>query len=417
MGQDDSYPAYGIMRAGAHAEITGKFTPWWAVRLPNHPDEIGWIPQQLVSTTNSENVPSLPAPAPDFGRTYPLPDFDEPQILVTDPTLILAGPGQQYPAVLGGLAGANLYVLGKSEDELFWMVYLPPEIVSAGNGWISTASVMPLNTECGPPGQSPPGAVRGPVPGSQFPRRCRSHHYQHPFRAQPDYDVLDFLLKGQILPVLGRTQEGDWLEVQVPASVSESLKAWVAEPNVYIYNADKVQIVPTPLPAWIPTSVTATTCSVVYQSPTNGKTFYANQDFSLVIDLVNHTNKTWSTGNVDITFVSGLNGEILHTGPDAYDLDYSVLSGQTYRLTIPATSTFGSGDLGEVWAVNEGSQVLCSFTYRIYIGATPLPPTSTPWPTQTGTIEPTPPPDVPPTPTVGTKEPTPPPEVSPTPRW
>jgi len=211
---------------------------------------------------------------------------------------------------------------------------------------------------------------------------------------------------------LGRTQDGLWLEIQVPASVSERLKACKAATNVNEFNPAPVQIVPTPLPAWIPTSVTASACSINYQSPTNGTAFRANQDFSLVIELLNTTNKTWSRGNVDIAFVTALGGGALHTGPDAHDLDYSVVPGQGYRLTIPATSTFGSGDLGEVWAVTEAGQPICSFTYRISISPTPLPPTFTPWPTQTGTIEPTPPPDVPPTPTVGTKEPTPPPEYT-----
>jgi len=412
LGPDASYPPYGILRAGAKAEIVGKYTPWWAVRLPGHPEDIGWISQQQVSAANAEKVPSLPAPDIDFGRSFPLPGFDEPQVLVTDPTLILAGPGETYPAVLAGLAAANLYVLGKSEDGQFWLVYLPPEIVRAGMGWISAQNVMALNTDAVSVVKAPlaPAAGMYPAQGSPLAAALTTLNY----RSGPglEYDVLDFALKGQIKPVLGRTQDGEWLEVQLSAS----RKAWVAAGNMYIFNPEKVQVVPTPLPAWVPTSVTASVCNISYQSPVDGKAFPANKDFTLTIELVNTTAKTWSRGNVDISFVAPLGGDPLHTGPDVYDLDYSVVAGGAYRLSIPATSTFGSGDLGEVWAVSEAGQPICSFTYRISIAATPLPPTFTPWPTQTGTIEPTAPPDVPPTPTVGTKEPTPRPQRSPPPR-
>ncbi len=417
LGPDGGYPPYGILRAGAHAEIIGKYTPWWAVRLPGHPDEIGWISQQQVQTSGAENAPSLPPPAIDFGRSFPLPGFEEPQVLVTDPTLILAGPSEKYPAVLAGLSAANLYVLGKSQDELYWLVYLPPEMVSAGMGWISAGSVLALNTDNVPVVKAPlvPAAGMYPAPGAPLAAALTSIN----FRSGPDlsYDVLDFALKGQIVPVLGRTQDGSWLQVQVPASVSASLKAWLAAPNVYVFNPEKVLIVPTPLPAWVPTSVTNATCSVVSQTPVDGTSFHSNKDFSLVIELANNTGKTWSRGNVDIAFVAPLGGDALHTGPDAYDFDYSVLPGQTYRQTIPATSTFGSGDLGEIWAVMEAGEPICSFTYRISVIAPTPTATYTFWPTQTGTIEPTPPPDVPPTATVGTKEPTPPPEVTPTPRY
>jgi len=422
-GPDTRFAPLGVLPAGAKVEIIGKFTPWWAVRLPGMPGGRGWVSQSTVKAENYLNVPSLPPLPEDFGRTYYLPALDEPQIILTEATLVRAAPDDpenpSQPALLAGLPGGNFFVLGRDPSAKNWLVLLPSEIAPAGMGWVLASHAHALNTDDVPVIYHPPylkNYLPFPIAASDPVASPRATIY---YRAGPglEYEALSFALKGQILPVLGRSADGAWLQVRVGASVSPDGKAWVAAPNVYLFNAEKVPVVPTPLPAWIPSDVSASTCAIQYQSPANSKAFRPYQDFTFTIELLNNTSKTWSHDSTDLAFIAPLGGEPLHTGPDRYDLDQSVLPGGTYRFSFQASSRRTSGEVGEVWAVLRGSEVICSFTYRIYLAPTPQPPTYTPWPTQTGTIEPTPPPDVPPTPTVGTPEPTNPPEVTPTPRW
>ncbi len=423
-GPDVSFAAYGVIPAGTQAEIVGKFTPWWALSLPGYPRGVGWIHQQAARAENYDQVPSLPALPADYARTYAIPGLDDPQLIITDATLIRAAPDDPanptQPALVAGLVGTNLYVIGRDERTTHWLVYLPSEIAPAGMGWIPATAARALHTDNVPVIPNSPLLAVGLPIQAEAGAPVAAARTTINYRAGPglEYATLGFVLKSQIMPVLGRSQDGIWLQVQVPASISADRKAWVAAPNVYVFNEEKVQLAPTPLPAWVPTSITASTCVIQYQSPVNGKAFRPNQDFTLTVELLNNTRQTWSRGSTDIVFIAPLGSpDVLHTGADIYDLDYSVLPGQVYRISIPATSTFNSGDIGELWAVMQGGETVCSFTYRIYLAPTPPAPTFTPWPTQTGTIEPTPPPDLPPTPTVGTPEPTNPPEVSPTPKW
>ncbi len=419
LGPGDSYPAYGVLPAGAQAEIVGKFTPWWALRLPGYPAGIGWVKQGTVRAENYAAVPSLPAPAEDFGHSYPLPRLDDPQVLLTDPQLILAGPGEEYPPISAALTGASLFVIGRDAPGRYWKVYLPPEVVPAASGWILASAVHATHTENVPVVPVLPGAAATRFPKAEAGGALAAPYVTINLRAGPGewFSVLDFALKGQLLAVTGRTVDGMWLQVKVSPSVSATGFAWVMEPNVRLFAAENVQVVATPLPDWIPADITSAACALTYQSPANGRVFRPNEDFTVEIEVKNTTAKTWSSGDVDLAFVTALGGGPLHSGADAYDLSRSVLPGETYRFTIRAAAPFDWGDFGEVWAFTRGSEPICSFSYNIHINPPPPTPTFTAWPTVTGTIEPTAPPDVPPTPTKGTPEPTNPPEVSPTPKW
>jgi uncharacterized protein YraI/heat shock protein HslJ len=420
LGPDASNPIYGILPAGAQAEIVGKYTPWWALRLPGYPEGIGWVAQGSVRAENYDNAPSLPPRLADYGRSFPLPRLDDPSVLLTDPQLILAGPGETYPVVSAALTGASLFVIGRNADSTYWKVYLPPEVVPAASGWIpASASARATKVENVPvvpvlTGASatrfPKGAADGPIAAPYITINLRSGPGE-------DFPVLDFALKGQVMAITGRTTDGMWLQVSVSPSISATRSAWIMEPNVYIFSPGSVQVVATPLPGWIPTDVTTSTCTLLYQSPPNGKVFKPNQDFTAEFEVMNNTSKSWSRGDVDLTFVAALNSDPMHTGSDAFDLENTVLPGQSYRFSFRITTPFDSGDFSEVWAITRGAAPICSFSYSIHINPPPPTPTFTYWPTITGTIEPTPPPDVPPTPTKGTPEPTNPPEVSPTPRY
>jgi uncharacterized protein YraI/heat shock protein HslJ len=421
-GPGKEYLSFGIFAAGGKAEVIGrtKHNTWWVIKMPGYPDGIGWVSSQLVRAEGGETVKVQPLPETEIVGTFPFPPVDDPQVIVTELVMIRAGPSESYPVVLAGLAGQSFSMLGKSTDGQYWLVYLPPAQVPTGLGWIPTAAVHVSNAELSPVVKAPPMPVVGrriqPVPGKPAAAALITLN----IRSGPgeDYAVLDYALPGEVFPITGQTVDGMWYQIQVSPSMASGGKGWLMEPNVQVFNPESsIAVVSTPLPAYLPTEAVGQPCSLAYQSPVNGKLFRPNVDFSEEVEILNNTRTTWSRGNVDLAFVTATGGQALHTGPDAYDLSASIIPGQTARFTIPAASPFVAGEFTEIWSLKNGSTTICTFTFGIVLNATPVPPTATYAPTQTGTIEPTNRPDVPPTATVGTPEPTNPPEVTPTPKW
>lgn len=419
-GPDAKYPLYGVMTAGTRAEVVGKYTPWWALRLPTSPYGVGWVRQADVQLENGTDAPSLPPLAADFGSSFPLPGLDDPQVIVTDPGLGFSGPGINFTPTISGLPGQIFFVMGLSQDGDFWKVFVPPDLASGGYAWLPAGSVHASNTDSVPVIAALTGPTAGggsplPQPGAASAVASTGLN----LRRGPGFTfpVVGQAVKGQVLALTGQTSDGVWLQVQVSYDISSDRRAWVHRDNLYLYNAENLAVVATPLPPYLPVEMTGKPCAVNALSPVYGSLFGPNRDFTVSVELLNNTGKTWSSGNVDLVFLNAIGTAALHTGPDVVDFTQSIADGRSLRVEIPATSPRESGDFSEVWALVEGGKSLCYFTFGIALNPTPLPPTPTYEPTRTGTIEPTNKPDIPPTPVPTTPEPTNPPEVSPTPLW
>jgi len=89
-GPSTAYPRVGLLQAGLSAEIIGTNSEksWWAIKFPEGPNGVGWVPNDLVATTNIANVPVLqppPLPTPTTPPPIPITDwkgeyFDNPEL-------------------------------------------------------------------------------------------------------------------------------------------------------------------------------------------------------------------------------------------------------------------------------------------------------------------------------------------------
>ncbi|HEY79504.1 MAG TPA: PKD domain-containing protein [Caldilineae bacterium] len=78
-GPSAAYPQAGLLQAGLSAEIIGRndARTWWAIKFPEGPNGVGWVPNNLVTTANADNAPVLSPP--------PLPTpTTAPPIAITD---------------------------------------------------------------------------------------------------------------------------------------------------------------------------------------------------------------------------------------------------------------------------------------------------------------------------------------------
>ena len=70
---------------------------------------------------------------------------------------------------------------------------------------------------------------------------------------------------------------------------------------------------------------------------------------------------------MDIAYVGAYNNVQLHTGADLYDLTANVNTGATYNFCVSMIAPFSGGTYGEMWQVQQGSQVICQFYVYITV--------------------------------------------------
>jgi uncharacterized protein YraI len=96
-GPGTEYHQVGLLASGLSAEVVGKNEDgtWWAIKFPEGPDGIGWVPNQVVTTSNVGEVPVLtppPTPTPTAAPPVSITDwkgeyFDNPD-LKGDPVVV-----------------------------------------------------------------------------------------------------------------------------------------------------------------------------------------------------------------------------------------------------------------------------------------------------------------------------------------
>ena len=132
-------------------------------------------------------------------------------------------------------------------------------------------------------------------------------------------------------------------------------------------------ITPFTLPSFTP-SVTVTPtatatridtrCSVVDESPLDDAQFTPNQEFDKRWVLRNNSSSTWSSDNVDVRFVGGIQ---LQTGSSALDLAHDVSSGSTIDIIVRMRAPSTPGEYVTNWSVVTGDQDLCRFFAKITV--------------------------------------------------
>jgi serine/threonine-protein kinase len=148
-GPSVQYPIYGIAQPGSAAEVIGKSEDggWWVVKLP--PDLVGagqgWVSAEYTQATNTENVPVIQTP-PLEEIIIPTPNPGAPSAEALDAINVRSGPGTNYPSYGIAPKGMKFEVIGKSEDDGWWVVKIPVQYVESGQGWVSDDYVKTENS-------------------------------------------------------------------------------------------------------------------------------------------------------------------------------------------------------------------------------------------------------------------------------
>jgi hypothetical protein len=104
-------------------------------------------------------------------------------------------------------------------------------------------------------------------------------------------------------------------------------------------------------------------CQQVKQSPDNGKTYKPNANFDAVWTVKNVGTAVWTDTDVDYRYKSG---DKIHE-IEIYDLPKSVKPGESIDLTVDMKAPDEEGKYKTTWALQRGSNVICSLTLEINV--------------------------------------------------
>jgi hypothetical protein len=126
----------------------------------------------------------------------------------------------------------------------------------------------------------------------------------------------------------------------------------------------------TPTRVFIPWTQTPTptqaaySCTVTDLSPKSGSTLKVNEDFDGKWTVKNNGTKSWSSGNVDIRFISGTK---FQTSKDAFDLGNDVAPNGTYTFTIDMKAPNSDGTYTTSWGIYLEDGSVCALNLSINV--------------------------------------------------
>jgi hypothetical protein len=257
-------------------------------------------------------------------------------------------------------------VIGKSEDGLWLVVRLNPQVIGTGYGWVETAFTQPSNIDTVPiiaaPDQSPPVAVTPPPEGGPA---ATAVDYVN-LRSGPgtNYLIVGVASPGATAEVSGKSQDGLWWQVKVPVEFYSAGVAWVSADWVTTANTESVPVVEAPAPP--PTDVSTTPppadqCVLVSQDPADYTTFPPSTGFGMTWVLQNTSQAAWEQSLVDLVYLGALNGQRLHQNWDIYDITATVQPGESYTVSGGLITPSQAGQYGEAWALQSADETLCTF--------------------------------------------------------
>ena len=333
----------------------------------------GWVSAAYLTTSGAEAVLVVPTPpVPPTTEMVP-PEPGDPQGIALANVYIRNGPGTNYPAYGIASAGSVGRILGVSQDGAWWVVRVDPTKVGAGYGWVMAQYISASNTQgvqviANPPPAAPVAPAPPPAGGSV----ATAVDYVN-VRTGPGstYPVLGIASPGASAEVSGKSADGAWWQVKVPAQYVASGFGWVSASYVITSNTDSVPVVDAPPPPVVestPVPPATVACQLVSQSPLDGTTYSIGSPFTTTWVLQNTGSSDWDQATYDVRFAGAVNDVGLHTGADIYDLTFSVDPGQTYSFSVPMLAPTYMGQYGEAWEIvgSDGS-VACYFYLYINV--------------------------------------------------
>lgn len=105
-------------------------------------------------------------------------------------------------------------------------------------------------------------------------------------------------------------------------------------------------------------------CIVTEQSITYNMKVQAGVDFDARWKIKNVGTDSWASGAMDYVYVDG---DRLHTGDDAYDLNQEVKTGKTTDIIVDMIAPKDSGRYNTTWAVTQDGTTVCTLRIDIIV--------------------------------------------------
>ena len=368
-GPGTDYPVYGVMPAGVSAQVVGKNNDgtWWALNVPVAPLGQGWVSDQYVTTSSVESVPVLPAPSVPPTAEFTGPQPNDPQVTTTDATYVRSGPGEAYPAYGVASAGAKAAVIGRSQDNLYWVVRINPTLVSTGFGWVLQAFTVAQNTDSVAVIESPPLPPVASLPTPPAGAASGVALTALNVRSGPglNYPVLAVAPAGAVGEITGKSADGYWWQVRVPITLSADGFGWVSVDYVYATNTANVPVVSAPVTQATNTPLPVIQTPTVTSSSSTGGGSYMVK-IGTTTEVVNLRAGPGSQYESLDTLPPGWSGVIIETNPN----------GTWYAFSVPTSLTkdgkgWVSASYVEVSEVNWATATAIATPYKPAVTATP----------------------------------------------
>lgn len=254
-GPGTEFDSIGILNQGQTAEVVGVNgeRTWWAIKVTSDEHEVGWVADQFVTTTNTENVPVIvPVITPEPTLEQTPTTAGTPLVTATVDTAIYSGPGEDFNIIARLSAGQSAEVTGVSKDAAWWQIIIPD--AGGAKGWVSNVDVIAENIVNVPvidPDLEPtPEQTAEPGTGATLTADTNVNIRNGP---GVQYEAVGLLEQGQTADIIGVNIDGSWWRITIPGAEDE--KGWVSDDYVTAENTANVPPVDkdgNPIPGQLP---------------------------------------------------------------------------------------------------------------------------------------------------------------------
>ena len=310
------------------------------------------------------NTPPAPAGTPPPGApvaVVPSATPGQPAGVALYNTAIMSGPGTSYVLYAALLGGSSVQVVGKSSDNQWWVISVPP--APNGQGWVSAAFLSTSDTGSVPVIATPPVPPTTDLvpPGPNDPQAttiANTYVRTGPGQEYPAYGVAQ---SGKTGWVIGTSEDGAWWAVRLDPKVIGAGYGWVMKQYTTSSNTANVPVIKNPQTA--PVVVPPPSASVTPPP--------AGSAYAVAADYVNV--RTGPGTNYPVLGVAAPGATAVITGKSS--------DGAWWQIQVPtqfSANGFGWVSASYTLAYNTGSvPVVSAPPAPPTVAATPPPPAGT----------------------------------------
>jgi uncharacterized protein YraI len=233
-GQD--YAAMAVLENGQVVAVVGASPDrqWWAIPVPYIEGGRGWVAAGDVVVEDAAKVP-VETTGP---KEIAIPTDLLPVAQAITNVNVRSGPDMQANKIGALENGQIAQVVGKSEDGLWWAIYL-----AEGNtemGWVARDYVLTRNVMDVPVVTVMPSGVSAGVPTPRPGGPYLTAVWEVNIRTGPgkEFAVVGSLKQGVAAEIVGKSADGLWWAI--PFNDAESGRGWVSVEFVQAINAESV---------------------------------------------------------------------------------------------------------------------------------------------------------------------------------